>query len=410
MIAKKTRCWIPAGFALSALLLGGCHRPGFPGYPAGFQEFAYVANAGSNTLTVLDLVYLRPDRTLMVGEHPVAIARNPVRGEIYVLNTQPGSANGSISVVDTAANQVVATIPVRRGPTAISVERTGQRAYVANTGSNSISVIDLEARRTIGVFGTAPAPSSALISDDGRTLLVTHPSIGSVDLFAAGIPAKGAPSEAPLHFRASFSGCPGATSPAILPDSLKAFVACPAANQVLSLSLAAAPDSWAAKQDPSLTTDHALALLDVGQDPTEITLKPDGGEVFVSNTGSGSISEVSTYSNEVGNTFPIGDRPAHGAISADNGALWVAMSGADAVSLYSIEDGKLLTSLHTGAGPDAMAFSDDKEQKMLLVADRNSGDVSVIRAASNLGPALFTMLPAGEEPSAIVVVSSSKLP
>jgi YVTN family beta-propeller protein len=412
MNPQKMTGKVPAGLVLLAFLLSGCRRPGFPGYPAGFQEFAYVANAGSNTVTVLDLVYLRPDRTLSVGEHPAAIARNPVRDEIYVLNTQPGSANGSVSVVDTAANQVAATISVRRGPTSISVERTGKRAYVANTGANSISVIDLEARRTLGVFGTGANPGSALISPDGRTLVVTHAATGVIDLYAAGAPtpAKDAAPEPVLQFRASFAGCPGATSPVILPDSSKAFVACPAVNGVLALSLAAEPDSWAAKQDPSLMADHALALLEVGQDPTEITLKPDGGEVFVSNTGSGSISEISTTSNEVGNTFPIGDRPGRGAISADNGALWVAMSGADAVSLYSIDDGKLLTSLHTGAGPGAMAFSADKEQKMLLVADRTSGDVSVIRTTGSAGPALFTMLPAGAEPSAMVVESKQKLP
>jgi hypothetical protein len=50
--------------ALTALLLSvGCHRGRFPDVPPGYSEFAYVSNGASNTVSVLDLVYLRADRT-----------------------------------------------------------------------------------------------------------------------------------------------------------------------------------------------------------------------------------------------------------------------------------------------------------------------------------------------------------
>jgi YVTN family beta-propeller protein len=148
--------------------------------------------------------------------------------------------------------------------------------------------------------------------------------------------------------------------------------------------------------------------MDVGQTPTYLTLKPDGGEIFVSNTGSGSISEISTQTDEVGSTFGIGDRPAHGVISADNSSLWVSNSGADSVSLYSIDDGKRLPSIHIGSAPDALEFSADKAQQFLLVADRRSGDVAVIRTNTRQGPQLLTMLPAGASPAAIAVKSNEK--
>jgi YVTN family beta-propeller protein len=147
--------------------------------------------------------------------------------------------------------------------------------------------------------------------------------------------------------------------------------------------------------------DEVVARLDVGRNPANLTLKPDGGELFVSNQGSDSVSEVATQTNDVGSTYPIGNRPAHGVVSADNAALWISNSGADSLSLYSIEDGRLLSSIHTGDAPDALAFSDDEH--LLLAADSKSGDVAVIRTASRLGPALFTMLPAGGSPVAIVV-------
>ncbi len=395
----------------ATLLSTGCRRAGFPDYPDGVREFAYVANNAGNTVTVLDLLYLRVDRTLSVGSAPVALAANPKRDEVYVVNAQPGQSSGSISVIDTTRNAVVASIPVGRNPASISVDPSGQRAFVANTGSNTVSVIDLEQRRQIASAATGDRPDAALISPDGRTLLVPNRGGGSVSVYSIkiGTPQPKSKVATSAYFppepvlRSTFPGCPGAMSPVILPDSSKAFVACSGARQVMSLWLAAAPESWAAKQDSSLTSDHLLALLDVGQNPTNLTLKPDGGELFVSNRDSDSVSEIATQTNEVGSTYAIGNHPAHGVVTGDNSALWVSNVGAESISLYSIADGKFLSSIRTGIAPDALAFADNEQ--LLLAADTRSGDVAVIRTTSKLGPALFTMLPAGGTPVDIVVKS-----
>ena len=384
-------------FALCALSCStvACRRNGFPDVPPGYREYAYISNGQSNTVTVLDLVYLRQDRTLQVGTGPTALAVNPARNEIYVVN----SKSSTISVIDAEHNRIVATIPVHRLPHSVTVDPSGQRAYVANSGSNSVSVINLDQRQEIQTIAAGTEPGVVRISPDARSLVVTNPGGGGVLLFAVA-PAS-APTGSPLQLRASFAGCPGATDAVILPDSSKAFVACSGGHQVMALSLAAAPDSWAAKKNPSLRTDSLLALLDVGATPINLALKPDGGEIFVSNFGSDSISEISTSTDEVGGTYTIGNKPTYGVVSADNATLWVSNSGADAISLYSIDDGKLSGSVRTGSGPDVLAFSADEH--LLLAADAHSGDVAVIRTQGKAGPTLFTILPAGGSPNDIVV-------
>jgi YVTN family beta-propeller protein len=394
-----------SAFLLLALTLTGCRNVGFPDTPAGYREYAYVANSGANTVSVLDLVYLRSDRTLQVGNAPTALAVNPERNEIYVVNSQ----SNTISVIDAAANRVAFTFPVHRQPTSIVVDSTGHRAYVTNSGSNSISAIDLDQRREFLEVSTQPQPGPAVLAPDGRSLVVTHPLSGTISVYATApyVAREKYPIITPigtgpaLALRSTFSGCPGASAPIILPDSSKAFVACSGAHHVMALNLAAAPGSWPAKQNPSLMNDFMLTLLDVGRTPTHIALKPDGGEVFVSNLDSDSISEIDTQSNQVGGTYMIGTRPMHGIVSRDNATLYVSNSGADSIGLYSVDDGKLFSSLHTGSSPDAMTFSADEH--LLLVLDAHSGDVSVIRTQSKLGlPNLFTMLPAGAGPTAIV--------
>src|ERR1700761_5379978 len=123
---------------LLPLGLRACQRNRFPVYPATYHEYAYVSDGADNTVTVLDLVYLRQDRVLQVGRQPTGLAVNPVRNEVYVVN----SGSDTISVIDTVENAVAATIAVRRAPFSIDVSPDGKRAYVPNSGSNSVSVLD----------------------------------------------------------------------------------------------------------------------------------------------------------------------------------------------------------------------------------------------------------------------------
>jgi YVTN family beta-propeller protein len=413
------------------LAAAGCSHGRFPDVPAGYREFAYVSNGTSNTVSILDLVYLRSDRTLQVGNQPTGLAVNPRRNEVYVVNAGTASGTGSISVIDTGRNSVVATIPVHKLPYFIDVDTAGHRAYVANSGSNTVSVIDLDRRREIGVAGAGEQPGLARISSDMRTLVVTNRGSGSVSIFAVApytIPPEGtgavklpgklhlkptarpAPEQLP-HLRAAFSGCPGATDAVIVPGQPdKAFIACSSGHQVMVVALAEAPDSWAAKENPSLLTDHLLALLDVGQTPVQLAMKPDTGQIFCSNFGSNSVSAIDTQTNEVSRTDTIANRPVFSIVSADNSTLWVSNFGADSINIWDIDGGGLNDppSVRTGRAPDALAFSAD--QHLLLAADAQSGDVAVIRTADKNGPALFTILPAGGSPNAIVVKAMQSKP
>ena len=150
-------------------------------------------------------------------------------------------------------------------------------------------------------------------------------------------------------------------------------------------------------------TDHLLALLDVGEAPVHLAMKPDGGEIFVSNFDSDSISEIATWTNEVGGTYTIANKPAHAVVSADNSTLWVSNFGRTRSACTALTMGSWRASVRTGSSPDALAFSADEH--LLLAADAGSGDVAVIRTQGKQGPALFTMLPAGSQPNDIVVMS-----
>ncbi len=379
---------------LGLVCLTGCHRNRFPTFPANYREFAYVSDGASGTVTVLNLVEVRAERTLPVGRRPTGLAINPKRNEVYAAN----AGSDSISVIDAEANRVVATISVHRAPYFLSVDPEGKRAYVANSGSNSVSILDLNTRREIGTAAAGEGPGVAQVSPDNRTVVVSNRTAGSVSVYS--VEAAG---PHPLRLREVFPGCPGATDIAILQDSTKAFIACSGAHQVMAIWLGNPAESWRGKQDATLQRDHLLALLDVGKTPTRLALKPDDGEVFTTNFGGNSLSELSTWTNEVSGTYPVVEQPARALVSRDNTSLWITDFGSDSATLYSIDDGRVVASVRTGSRPDALAFSADEH--LLLVADSGSADVAVIRVNSSGGPTLFTVLPAGPQPNDIVVKS-----
>jgi YVTN family beta-propeller protein len=367
---------------LAAIAFAGCQPHDFPQYPPNYREYAYVTNGGSDTVTVLDVVNVRVDRELQVGRNPVAVAASPTRNEIYVVNSGVAGANGSISVIDAEHNAVVATIPVHRQPVSIDLDAAGNLAYVANSSSNSVSIVDLKARREIAQIGAGEEPAAARIAPDGKTLVVANRRGNSVTLI----------DPASRHVRAVFEGCPGAAGAVILPDSSKVFVPCSAGHQVMVIALART-DAQPAQPD------HLEALMDVGRAPVDLAMKPDGGEVFSANSLSDSVSEIYNTTDEVGDTYMIGADPVRGLVSRDNALLYVANSRSQEVTVYSIDDGKRLSpSIHVGDGPAALAFS--AAGHLLFVVDSRSGDVAVVRTASQ---SLFTLLPTGRNPNAIVV-------
>jgi YVTN family beta-propeller protein len=224
-----------------------------------------------------------------------------------------------------------------------------------------------------------------------------------------------------LEARSKVAVCDEPTELAILPDASKVFVACSGSGQVAVVALASpepsdqknaaapaatrsskngkrhVPDARSAPEN----SDHLLALLDVGKTPLHLALKPDGGEIFVSNFDSNTVSEIITNTNEVNGSYLIGKNPVRGLISADNSTLYVTNFGSDSVGVYSIDDGKLVATVHVGSRPDAMALSPN--QNFLFVVETAAGDVAVVRAAELPLPVLLTMIPVGQQPNAIAV-------
>src|SRR4030095_8038725 len=100
--------------------------------------FAYISNNFNNTVSVIDTATNTVVATVPVGTQPYDVAVNPPGTFAYMTN----HTGDTVSVIDTATNTVVATVPVGVLPTGVAVNPAGTFAYVANTYSDTVSVID----------------------------------------------------------------------------------------------------------------------------------------------------------------------------------------------------------------------------------------------------------------------------
>jgi YVTN family beta-propeller protein len=150
---------------------------------------AYVNNYGagmtSGTATTVRVVDLNTNTIIgapiMVGLAPAAIAISPDGRFVYTINYVDGNpGTGTMSVIQTSNNTVIATIPGFSGPFAIAITSDGKFAYVTNFGSNNftpvgttVSVVDLTINAIVATIPIGIQPSSIAITPDSRYAYVT---------------------------------------------------------------------------------------------------------------------------------------------------------------------------------------------------------------------------------------------
>ncbi|MBA3956681.1 MAG: hypothetical protein H0X58_08475, partial [Acidimicrobiia bacterium] len=83
-----------------------------------------------------------------------------VPNRAYVAN----SSSDDVSVIDTATDTVVATVDVGDGPVGVAITPDGARAYVANFNSDDVSVIDTATNTVVATVDVGDGPQGVAIT------------------------------------------------------------------------------------------------------------------------------------------------------------------------------------------------------------------------------------------------------
>jgi YVTN family beta-propeller protein len=169
---RNSALWgIPLLWAALALAFGA--------RPAAAAPFAYVANSGSNTVSVIDTATNKvAGMPIEVGRGPRAVAVTPDGTHVYVANTV-----GTVSVIDTATNTVVDTVDVVGSPQGIAITPDGTHAYLSIFGG-TVAVIDATTNppRVIRTLNLGDTSGGAIaISPYGKKVYVGCHGVGVID-------------------------------------------------------------------------------------------------------------------------------------------------------------------------------------------------------------------------------------
>jgi YVTN family beta-propeller protein len=165
--------------------------------------FVYVANYGSDTLSVVDLAAKTVVRTLPVGHSPIDVAVDPTRRRIYVANVD----SHDIWIVNGPFGTLIQKIQLGGTPTAVTVDpRTGAIYLVDRdharmvaldpttyslTWSTAIGswVVDIQLAPTAGRAGRLLLPdqnsASVTIADIARHRAITKTKVGNEPTYTA---------------------------------------------------------------------------------------------------------------------------------------------------------------------------------------------------------------------------------
>ena len=156
-------------------------------YSAGTEIVAdpVVGAAITGSVSVVNLTTMKVTDTISTGLHPTGMAL--YGRSLLVANTY----SDSISVIDMGSNQVLRTIDLGlpigvpgegkpaygAAPNSIAVDGKKGIAYVALYNANAIAVVDLSKRATVAILGMIPvgyAPSSVVLDEDQNELIVAN--------------------------------------------------------------------------------------------------------------------------------------------------------------------------------------------------------------------------------------------
>jgi YVTN family beta-propeller protein len=265
-----------AGKQIAAVPEGGVTGHEVIASPDG--KFAYVpiyGNSGvgkpgtdGSNLVMIDLASRKVVQNLDFshGVRPHCPMFSPKDGLLYVTT----EIDQSVTAIDPHSLKIVASIPTGKPEShMLALTHDGHYGYTANVGSGTVSVLDMETRKTLDVISVAPVVQRISLSMDDRFAFTsdqTKPQLAVIDTRTRKVATW-------VPLPASGYGA------AATPDGKWLVVALPSAKQVAVVDL------------KTMKVEHTI---DVPAAPQEVLIRPDGKVAYVSCDASHEVAEIRT--------------------------------------------------------------------------------------------------------------------
>ncbi len=305
------------------------------------RQILYVTNSAGDDVTLVDAKTHRVIGSIETGTTPHGLVASPDGRRIYIT----GETDDDVVAIDTATAKVLWKAPVGEQPNEPALSADGRHIYVPIRMSEVTDVVDTTTGKRINSIRTGRVPHNAYPSSDGKWIYVT--SRGDEKISIIDPATQQVVGDVPLG---------GEPRPvAFTKDNTRAY--------------------------STLTGLHGFVVADLTQRKVTERIELPKAD----------LPEISVH----------GYTDTHGiALSRDDKQFWATNVFGNAVTVFSVPDHKVLTSVTVGLAPNWMTFSPDGE--LLYVSNSGSNDVSVIDVR------LFrevVRIPVGMSPKRLLVVT-----
>ncbi|TVL91300.1 IPT/TIG domain-containing protein [Streptomyces sp. SAJ15] len=251
------------------------------------------------------------------------------------------AANGSARLADPSP------IPVGPSPVSIAFTPDGTRAYVTNSGGDTVSVIDTATNTVTGTVTVGAAPWGVAIHPDGTRAYVTNSTAGTVSVI---------------------NTTTNTVIATITVGGTRAYVTNSTAGTVSLINT---------------TTNTVIATITVGTSPHGVAVTPDGTRAYVANSGTTTVSVIDTTTNTA-TRINTATSPAFLAASPDGSLVYATMTAAGTVTVINPSTDTITRTIPGFSG--AQGISPTPDGRHLYVVNNATSAVRVLRRPAAISP------------------------
>lgn len=293
------------------LVISGCSNTHSLEETKGHDFQAYVANlAGAadpgKTIASVNLA-TNKERTITTGTEPSAFAVAPNGSAVYVANR----GSDTVSVIDTYTDKVISTIKVGLEPDAVATSPNGAFIVVANLDGNNINIVNARTNQVVTTVSTPQEPDAVTVTPNSRYVYVADFGANKVTVIRV---------NSNLTARSVIS-IPVGIEPdtvAISPLGTTVYIGNFGSNTITSIPLAGPNGENPVCGSP----DDPCRSIPAGRDPTEIAFSPNGETAYV--TGGDSLTLISVSRASPSASIPLGETAEAVALSPNGKMAYIA--------------------------------------------------------------------------------------
>jgi YVTN family beta-propeller protein len=264
--------------------------------------------------------------------------------------------DNTVSVIDTDAGKVVATVPVVAGPHGMAITQDGRTVYVSGDGSSSVDVLDTATDKVVKTITVGKTLNGVALTPDSRLLLAAvydENRIAFVDTSTQTVVATVA--------------VPKPHTIAISPDGKLAFVTVQEPGH-FGLALI------------DLATRSVVRTLALDKTPRDGEFGYDGKAFYFTQAGVSSVQVLDPASDRIVAQMPTGVSPHFVGYPPGSAFGIVVVQGPGELLVFDPGTNKPVRSVAVGKQPHWATTSGDG--KTAYVTNEGSNDVTVVELAT----------------------------